>query len=204
MPRKIASRKKAKPSSANGRPMTPPAIRVKPGHSSPSSNEMIVPDTAPTAKRIANAFDQRRARASQTRSPVRRYRPSAISIISGRPTPKTAKLRWKASDVPIWARPAVRWLITMWSTAASAPGTQAVPEHEGGDVVAEVLPGDLVQPGVIAVEDAAVARLPRRRGEARERPLDVRQRRRGRREGEVVAVDRGQDVRARGADRAVR
>ena len=73
--------------------MIPPAIRVNPGHSSPSSNEMIVPDTAPTANRMANAFDQRRARASQTRSPLRRCRPSAISIITGSPTPNTAKLR---------------------------------------------------------------------------------------------------------------
>ena len=76
-----------------------------------SSQEMIVPETAPTANRIANAFDQRRASASQTRSPVRRCRPSAVSIMTGRPTPKTAKLRWKASDVPICARPAMRWLM---------------------------------------------------------------------------------------------
>ena len=73
--------------------MIPPAIRVNPGHSSPNSNEMIVPDTAPTANRIANALDQRRARASQTRSPPRRWRSSAISIITGSPTPNTAKLR---------------------------------------------------------------------------------------------------------------
>ena len=62
---------------------------------------MIVPDTAPTANRIANAFDQRRASARYSGSPVRRCSPSAISIITGRPTPNTAKSRWKASDVPI-------------------------------------------------------------------------------------------------------
>jgi hypothetical protein len=89
----MASKKKAKPSNEKGRPMMLPAMRVKPGHSSPSSNEMIVPDTAPTANRTANAFDHRLASACQTGSPVRRCRPSAINIITGRPTPKTAKLR---------------------------------------------------------------------------------------------------------------
>ena len=36
-PRKIASRKKANPSSENGMPMTPPASSIKRGHSRPSS-----------------------------------------------------------------------------------------------------------------------------------------------------------------------
>ena len=78
------------------------------GNSSPSSKLMIVPDAAPTANSTANTFDQRRASARQTGSPVRRCMPSATSIISGRPTPSTAKNRWKLSDVPIWLRPAVR------------------------------------------------------------------------------------------------
>jgi hypothetical protein len=75
---------------------------------------MIVPDAAPTANRTAKTFDHRRASARQTGSPVRRCIPSATSIISGSPTPSTAKNRWKLSDVPIWLRPAVRW-----ETAAS-------------------------------------------------------------------------------------
>ena len=91
MPTKIASRKNAAPSSENGKPMIPPAKAMNRGHSSPSSKLMIVPDAAPTANRIANTFDQRRASARQTGSPVRRCIPSAISIISGNPTPSTAK-----------------------------------------------------------------------------------------------------------------
>jgi hypothetical protein len=53
MPRKIASVKKANPSSENGSPTIAPAWRMNPGHSSPSSNDSTVPDTAPTANRIA-------------------------------------------------------------------------------------------------------------------------------------------------------
>jgi hypothetical protein len=73
--------------------MIPPANDMKRGNSSPSSKLMIVPDTAPTANKIANALDQRRASARHTGSPVRRCMPSAISIISGRPTPSTANVR---------------------------------------------------------------------------------------------------------------
>src|SRR5437879_7355450 len=53
MPRKIASVKKAKPSRENGIPMTEPASSMKRGQSSPSSKERTVPDTAPTANRMA-------------------------------------------------------------------------------------------------------------------------------------------------------
>ena len=63
MPTKIASMKNAAPSSENGRPMMPPAKAMNRGHSSPSSKLMIVPEAAPTANRIANTFDQRRASA---------------------------------------------------------------------------------------------------------------------------------------------
>ena len=73
--------------------MIRPAIRLNPGHSSPSSKEMMVPETAPTANRIANALDHRRASARHVGSPLRRCMPSAMSIISGSPTPNTAKLR---------------------------------------------------------------------------------------------------------------
>ena len=61
-PMKIASMKNAKPSSENGRPMMPPAYFMNCGHSRPSSNDRIVPDTAPTANRIAMPFAQVRAR----------------------------------------------------------------------------------------------------------------------------------------------
>ena len=59
MPRKIASGKNAKPSSENGMPMIGPGERMKRGHSSPSSNDSTVPDTAPTANRIAVPLAQR-------------------------------------------------------------------------------------------------------------------------------------------------
>ena len=55
--------KKAKPSGEKGMPMMPPANSMKRGQSSPSSKERTVPETAPTAKRIAKALAQRRASA---------------------------------------------------------------------------------------------------------------------------------------------
>jgi len=57
----MASRKKAKPSSEKGMPMTGPAKAMNSGHKSPSSKESTVPLTAPTAKRMAVPFDQRLA-----------------------------------------------------------------------------------------------------------------------------------------------
>src|SRR5439155_9459786 len=53
--------KKANPSSENGMPMIGPANRMNSGQRSPSSNDNTVPDTAPTAKRIAVPLAQRRA-----------------------------------------------------------------------------------------------------------------------------------------------
>ena len=61
MPRKIASVKKAKPSSENGMPMIAPAKAMNRGHSRPSSKESTVPETAPTANRMAVPLAQRRA-----------------------------------------------------------------------------------------------------------------------------------------------
>ena len=60
---KIASMKNAKPSSENGRPMMPPASFMNSGHSKPNSNERIVPETAPTANKIAIPLAQARANA---------------------------------------------------------------------------------------------------------------------------------------------
>ncbi len=54
--------KNANPSSENGMPMIGPANRMNPGHNRPSSNESTVPETAPTAKRMAVPFAQRFAR----------------------------------------------------------------------------------------------------------------------------------------------
>ena len=82
--------KNAKPSAENGNPKIAPEKAMNRGHRRPSSNESVVPDTAPTAKRIPKALDQRRARLSQTSSLVRSHSPSATNISSGRPTPSTA------------------------------------------------------------------------------------------------------------------
>src|SRR5712691_4212735 len=81
-PRKIASRKNAKPSKAKAGPTTAPANLIQVGQSRPSSNESIVPDTAPIAKRMAEARAQRRVSASH----------SAIHINNGSPTPNEAKI----------------------------------------------------------------------------------------------------------------
>ena len=96
--------KNAKPSAVNGKPKIAPEKAMNLGQSRPSSNESVVPDTAPTANKMPNAFDQRRARLSQTSSLVLSHSPSAMSISSGKPTPSTAKTMWKPSDVPIVAR----------------------------------------------------------------------------------------------------
>ncbi len=60
---KIASTKNEKPSSPNASPKTSPNVAMKFGHSSPSSNDRIVPVTTPTANRISITFDQRLASA---------------------------------------------------------------------------------------------------------------------------------------------
>ena len=62
MPTKIASMKKAKPSAENGTPITAPAWRMNSGQSRPSSNESVVPDTAPIAKSKSITRDHVRAR----------------------------------------------------------------------------------------------------------------------------------------------
>ena len=60
---KIASMKNEKPSRAKPSPKTSPKVAMKSGHSSPNSNERIVPVTTPTANRISITFDQRLASA---------------------------------------------------------------------------------------------------------------------------------------------
>ncbi len=53
--------KNAKPSSENGIPMIGPANAMNLGQRNPSSNDNTVPETAPTANRIAVPLAQRRA-----------------------------------------------------------------------------------------------------------------------------------------------
>ena len=60
---KIASMKKEKPSKPKASPKTSPKVAMNSGHSSPSSNDRIVPVTTPIANRIAIAWDQRFASA---------------------------------------------------------------------------------------------------------------------------------------------
>ncbi len=90
-PRKIASKKKAKPSSANISPKMPDPNPMKRGQSSPNSKESAVPETAPTMNRMPAALLQRRARMYQVASRVRRPMPSAMQNMSGRPMPSAAK-----------------------------------------------------------------------------------------------------------------
>src|SRR5437016_5501215 len=100
----MASMKNAKPSAEKGRPKMAPENAMNLGQSRPSSKESAVPETAPTANRMPNAFDHRCARLSQTSSLVFSHKPSATIISSGRPTPRTANTMWKPSDVPIVAQ----------------------------------------------------------------------------------------------------
>src|SRR5487761_2077240 len=53
IPSAIASTKKAVPSQENGIPMMAPACFINAGQSNPSSKESTVPETAPTAKKMA-------------------------------------------------------------------------------------------------------------------------------------------------------
>ena len=64
---------------------------MKRGHNSPSSNDNTVPETAPTAKRIAAPLAHRCARILYVSSPVRIHSNSATTIINGRATPMAAK-----------------------------------------------------------------------------------------------------------------
>src|SRR6266704_3304410 len=100
----MASVKNAKPSNENGIPMMAPACSMKPGQSKPSSKESTVPETAPTANKIAVPFAHRLQRSRYTGCFVRRYIPSAIAISSGIPIPSAAKTMWKASDIAICER----------------------------------------------------------------------------------------------------
>ncbi len=69
---KIASTKNEMPSRPNAIPNTLPNVAMNSGHSSPNSNDRIVPVTTPTANRMSATFDQRLASALYVASPVRR------------------------------------------------------------------------------------------------------------------------------------
>ena len=84
--------------------MIGPASSMKAGHSRPSSNESTVPETAPTAKRMAVPRAHRFARSRYSRRPVRSHAISAATIITGIAMPMTANTMWNASDSPICQR----------------------------------------------------------------------------------------------------
>jgi hypothetical protein len=58
---KMASTKNENPSSVNPSPNTFPKSAIHTGHSSPSSNDRIVPVTTPTANSASMIRDHRRA-----------------------------------------------------------------------------------------------------------------------------------------------
>jgi hypothetical protein len=94
----MASRKKENPSSVNPSPNTFPKSCIHTGHSSPSSKDRIVPVTTPTANSASMIRDHRRARVRYSSSPVRRYRHSANSTITGNAIPKQTSGMCTASD----------------------------------------------------------------------------------------------------------
>ena len=95
---KIASRKNEKPSSANASPKTPPNVAMKFGHSSPSSNERIVPVTTPTANSATITRVQRRASVRCSGSPLRSHSHSTNTTSAGNATPKQTSGMWTAND----------------------------------------------------------------------------------------------------------
>src|SRR4051794_30180457 len=80
---------------------------MKRGHSSPSSNDNAVPDTAPMAKVTAVSFAQTCASRRASSSWPWIHRHSATSISSGIATPIAAKIMWKPSESSICIRAAV-------------------------------------------------------------------------------------------------
>ena len=102
----MASVKKAKPSSENGIPMMAPAYFMNSGHSRLSSNDSTVPDTAPTANRMAVPLAQRLASSRYVESPVVCQRCSASTMRAGMATPMAAKMMWNANDIAICERAA--------------------------------------------------------------------------------------------------
>jgi hypothetical protein len=84
--------------------MIGPANAMNDGHSKPSSNDSTVPETAPTAKRIAVPRAHRLERSKNSLRPVRSQAISAMTIITGIAMPITAKTMWNASDSPICQR----------------------------------------------------------------------------------------------------
>src|SRR5262245_20166300 len=95
---KIASMKNENPSKANASPNAWPKLAMNSGQRIPSSNERIVPETAPTANRISITFDQRIASSRYTGFLVRSQSASAKTTSAGKVIPKQTMTMCQPSD----------------------------------------------------------------------------------------------------------
>lgn len=84
---------------------------VNRGHNRPSSNERTVPESAPTANRMAVPFAHRFAKRRYTGLPIRLPNHSETVIMRGSATLMVAKMMWNASDIPICDRAAIKLFI---------------------------------------------------------------------------------------------
>src|SRR5450756_2639590 len=105
----------------NGTPMIGPANFMNPGQRSPSSNESTVPETAPTANRIATPLAHCLASSRYSGSPVRSHRHSASTIIRGIPIPISANTMWKPREIAICERAASR-SVTLYAHLLAGAG----------------------------------------------------------------------------------
>jgi hypothetical protein len=104
MPRKIASMKNAKPSSENGRPITPPAKAMKRGKRRPKLEADDRPRDGANGEEDGERLGPAPGQGSPDRVAVRRCIASRHEHHQREPHAEHAKVRWKASDVPICAR----------------------------------------------------------------------------------------------------
>ena len=118
MPTKIASRKKAKPSSTNGKPYTSPNGAIRPGQRMPISNDSSVPDTAPAANSTPIALAQVWARSRSIGLPRLWARHSVNTTIVGNAIPKHENTMCQPSDSAICIRAGNRFSAAPASTSA--------------------------------------------------------------------------------------
>src|SRR3954452_23864401 len=110
-------------------PKIGPAKAMNVGQRRPSSNESTVPETAPTAKRMAVPWAQRRARRRLASSPLRIQRSSAMTMSKGMAMPTTENRMWNPSEIAICDRAARRSV----TRALGGLGLVAVPHVQHGE-----------------------------------------------------------------------
>jgi hypothetical protein len=144
MPTKIASMKKANPSSTNGKPKTSPKRSISPGHRMPISKESRVPDTAPAANSTPIAFAQ--VWASSVSAALPRLCPlhSANTVSTGKAIPKQEKMMCHPSDSAICMRAGYRFSAASATTSNGSTPTSAPGSMNAGWAVPSA---DRVQPG---------------------------------------------------------